>query len=56
MPWGGTPVGGLVGDDVVDESGKFGPEREALPEVGVDGDSEGEANEETENAGCDDGA
>ena len=42
MPWGGTPVRGLVGNDVVGEGGEFGPEKKALPEVGIKGDSKEE--------------
>lgn len=42
-------------DDVVDEGGEFGPEMGALPEEGVEGDGEEEAEGEAEDAGGDDG-
>ena len=42
-------------DDVVDEAGEFGPEVGLLPEEGVDGDGEEEAEGEAEDAGGDDG-
>ena len=42
-------------DDVVDEAGEFGPEVGALPEEGVDGDGEEEAEGKAEEAGGDDG-
>ena len=43
-------------NDVVDEAGEFGPEVGALPEEGVDGDGEEEAEGEAEDAGGDDGS
>ena len=43
-------------NDVVDEAGEFGPEVGALPEEGVDGDGEEEAEGEAEGAGGDDGS
>lgn len=38
-----APVGGLGVDYVVDEAGEFGPEVGLLPEEGVEGDGEEEA-------------
>lgn len=50
-----APVGGLGVDDVVDEASEFGPEVGLLPEEGVDGDGEEEAEGEAEKTGGNDG-
>lgn len=51
-----APVGRLGVDDVVDEAGEFGPEVGTLPEEGVDGEGEEEAEGEADDAGGDYGA
>ena len=47
MPGLGAPVRGLAVQDIEDEALEFGPDW-LLPEVGVQGDREGEANKEAE--------
>lgn len=45
---------GFAFDGVVDEAIEFGPGGKVLPEVGVDGNGDGEAEEEAKEAGGDD--
>lgn len=50
VPGGGTPVCGPGLQDVVFKSGELGPERGLLPEKGVDGDREAQAEDEAYSA------
>ena len=54
MPWGGTPVGRLLLNDVINEAAQFRPQGPALPEEAIDRDSEGEADERPQQPGWND--
>lgn len=51
---GDAPINGFAVDGVVDEAAEFGPGGDVLPEVGVDGEGDGESEYEAEEAGGDD--
>lgn len=50
----GAPVGGRAENSVVVEAGEFGPERDALPEIRVDGHREREGREAAGDTRADD--
>lgn len=51
---GDAPINGFAIDGVVDEAAEFGPGGNVLPEVGVDGERDGEPEHEAEKAGGND--
>lgn len=54
MEGGDAPVSGFAIDRVVEEAAEFGPGGKVLPEVGVDGEGDGESDQEAKEAGGDD--
>ncbi len=54
MERGDAPINGFAIDGVVEEAAEFGPGGDVLPEVGVDGEGDGESDKEAEEAGGDD--
>ncbi len=54
MERGDAPINGFAINGVVEEAAEFGPGGEVLPEVGVDGEGDGESKYEAQEAGGDD--
>lgn len=54
MERGDAPINGFAIDGVVEEAAEFGPGGDMLPEVGIDGEGDGESDQEAEKAGGDD--
>lgn len=54
MPWRDAPGTGVTGDDIINESGHFGPEWISLPEKGVNGNRGQKCDQDARNSSGDD--